>query len=484
MTRARLRLDWSLCALVALAAMIRFATLAQQSLWLDEAITALRVLHPSLSATFSAVVHNENTPPAFYFAEWFLTRALGSGVFALRTLSAIGGVATVAVAWTIGRELGSRGTAVTLAAIVATNPLFVWYSQEARAYELFVFFAAVAFLYFLRARARPTATNVVVWALASSLSLATHYFAAFLIAPEVALLLTKIGRDRRLLVAIGAVGVVGLALVPLVLVQGGRGTDWIGNWPLGGRVQAIGYYYLLGESGHPLGRVVEWAALLPILATIALAFTLDRSELRPALLCTAVGGAAILVPVALALLGLDYLAPRYLIAAWVPLSAALAVLLTARSTVLTLILALLICAAAVSVDAAVVVLARLQRGNWHWAAENLGGSTDRAVVILTLGGLPLEYYEPALQHASNGQVRVREVDVVGYEPLRPSALQPPVPGFVAVGRAENHGLVVLRYSAPRPVLVPMRRLLGARADETPTEVLAPASARIETAAPR
>jgi uncharacterized membrane protein len=478
--RARWRENWPLWALLALAAIVRFTTLTQQSLWYDEAVTALRVLHPSLSATLSGVVHIENTPPLYYLLEWIWTRALGTGVFALRSLSASAGVATVLVGWAIGRQLGTRATAVALAAITAINPLFVWYSQEARAYELFVLLAAVAFLFFLRARERPTGTNLAIWAVASALSLATHYFAAFLIAPEALLLLQAPSRDRRLLVALAVVATAttAAALAPLALAQGGRGTSWIANWPLSGRAQAVGYYYLLGESGHALGRLVEWATLLPILATIALAFKLNRQALRRAILCAVVGAAAILAPLVLALLGLDYLAPRYLIAAWVPLSAALAVLLTARGvTTVGVTLTVLICLAGAAVDAAVVKRPQLQRGNWSWVAGQLRrGFPDRAVVILTLGGLPLQYYTPSLRGASVTELRVREIDLVGYAPLRHGATRPPARHFAFAGRSANHGLVVLRFRAPAPLGVSVRRLLAARPVQTPTEVLAAASA--------
>ena len=60
------------------------------------------------------------------------------------------------VAWAIGRELAGRRAALVAAALVAVNPLFVWYSQEARAYALFVLMAAVAMLCFLRAEREPT----------------------------------------------------------------------------------------------------------------------------------------------------------------------------------------------------------------------------------------------------------------------------------------------------------------------------------------
>ena len=471
------RQDWPLAALLLLAAAIRLATLTRQSLWYDEAVTALRVLHPSLAATWHAILHVENTPPLYYLAEWAWTRVFGTSVFALRSVSALAGIATVWVGWTIGRELGSRVTAVVLAAIIACNPLFVWYSQEARAYELFVLFAALAFLFFLRARARPTRANVLAWAGWSILALATHWFAAFLLAPEAALLLLAASRRREKAIAIGAVGAAAGALAPIAIAQGGHGTDWITSWALSGRLQAVGYYYLLGESGHPLGRLAEVGVLVPILAALALALASPRGReaMRPAIPAAVVGLAAILLPIALALAGADYLAPRYLVAVWVPLSAVLALAVSVQRPALATALALLICGAFLTVDAAVLERPQLQRGNWRWVAQQLGPPrAGRAVVILTLGGTPLQYYRPELHWAGAPATRLRfsEVDMVGYEPLRRGATRPPAAGFRLARRAADHGLVVLAFRAPRPVSVSVAHLLGERPVPTPSEVLA------------
>jgi mannosyltransferase len=476
----RLRSDWPLPALLALAAAIRFATLTHQSLWYDEAVTALRVLHPSLAATWHAVLHVENTPPLYYLLEWIWTRVFGTSVFALRSVSALAGVATVWVGWAIGREIGSRATAIVLAAIIACNPLFVWYSQEARAYELFVLLAALAFLFFLRARSRPTRRNLIAWGGWSILALATHWFAAFLIAPEAALLLLARPRRREKAIAIAAIAAAAGALAPIAIAQGGHGTGWITSWPLSGRLQAVGYYYLLGESGHPLGQLAEWAVLVPILAALALALMRDRgAALAPAIPAAVVGLTAILVPVVLALAGADYLAPRYLVAAWVPLSAALALAVSIQRPPLAAALALLICGAFLTVDAAVVERPQLQRGNWHWAADQLGGAgAERAVVIQTLGGLPLQYYLRGLssQWPPARKLRVREIDLVGYEPLRRGATRPPAHSFVLARRARSHGLVVLSFRAPRTQRVSVGRLLARRPAQAPTEVLASVSA--------
>jgi uncharacterized membrane protein len=403
---------------------------------------------------------------------------LGTGVFALRSLSALAGVATVAVGWAIGRELGSRGTAIVLAAIVASNPLFVWYSREARSYELFVLFASLAFLLFLRARAAPTRRNLAVWALCSALALLTHYFAAFLIVPEAVLLLRGRVRERRVLAAIGAVAATGVALVPLIGAQGGRNTSWISNWPLSGRLEATAQYYLLGESGRPLGRGVLLLAALPILAALALAARQKARERTGALLCAAIGASAVLAPLALKLAGVDYFTPRYLVAAYVPLSAALALALTGAAKRVGAALAVLLCIGNLLVLAAVERRPQLQRGDWRGVAEKLrSGPSERAVVVAVVGALPLQYYQPGLLQLSPQQsVRVREINLVGYPPLRAAALHPPAAGFSLASRSTIHGIVMLRFRAPRALPISGRRLLARRPVQVATEALAPRSA--------
>jgi uncharacterized membrane protein len=464
-TRARVVSQyWPLALLIALAALVRFATLDQQSLWYDEAVTAVRVLHASLHSTLSAVVHVENTPPLYYLVAWGWTRALGTGVLALRSVSALAGVATVAVAWMIGRQLGTRRTAIVLAAIVASNPLFVWYSQEARSYELFVLLASAGFLFFLRAREAPTRRNLAAWAACSALAMLTHYFAVFLIAAQAPLLLRGRTGDRRTWTALGAVAATGIALIPLMFAQGGRGTGWISGWPLGGRVRAIAKYYLLGESGAPLGTTILLLAALPILAALALAPALNERERAGARLSVAVGGFAVLAPVALKLAGVDYFTPRYLVAAYVPLSAALALALAAQNRRIGVALAALICTANLLVVAAVDTRPQLQRGDWSGVAEALrGGPPQRAVVIAVIGATPLQYYAPQLAQVSRWQtVRVREIDLVGYPPLRPGATRPPAAGFSLAGRRTIHGIAVLRFRASHIVAISGRRLLSHR----------------------
>ena len=123
-------------SILALGAILRFATLDLQSYRYDEAVTVVRVLHPSLIDTLSTVPGSESTPPFYYGVAWFWTRVFGSSEVGLRSLSALAGTATILVVYMAGRELLSRRTGWIAAAIIAVNPAMIWFSQDARAYAI------------------------------------------------------------------------------------------------------------------------------------------------------------------------------------------------------------------------------------------------------------------------------------------------------------------------------------------------------------
>ena len=465
--------------MLAAAAAVRFSTLGLQGLWFDEAYTPVRDLHGTLGATLSAVAGNENTPPLWYMLIWAETRVLGTGVIALRLPSAVAGVALVWVGWRIGEVVGSRRAAITLAALLAVNPLFVWYSQEARAYELFALLVGLSLLFFLQVWVKPSARLLVAWTIASSLALLSEYFAVFLIAGEAAFLLfraarptvasARAGRNELWLVAAacGGVGAVGAALVPLLIAQGGRGTDWIRRWPLTHRLVSILGYYLLGYNGAVLGHTLLAVCAVPlaVVAILLLARSHDRPALRASWPCLAVGAIGIGMPLALALAGFDYLAPRNIIGSWVPLSAALAIALDAlRPRAAGTGLAAVMVCAGLGIVVATDLDSRLQRGDWRGVAQTLRvAPTRRAIVTVEDGAAPLEYYLPGahLEYFSRRRaVSLREVDLVGYAPLPPLRSLVPAVGFVLAGQRDVHGLRSLRFVSPHPV-----RISGARLRE-------------------
>ncbi|HEX3391338.1 MAG TPA: glycosyltransferase family 39 protein [Solirubrobacteraceae bacterium] len=512
------RTYWPLAAITLLAAVLRLATIDLQSLWYDEAYTPVHVLHSSLSATWTSYVHSENSPPLWYLLEWLITRALGTGAVALRLLSALAGIAAVPVAWAIGSELAGRRAAIAMAAFVATSPLLVWYSQEARAYGLFVLTASLALLCFVRVLGEPTTRRVWLFALAASLALLTHYFAIFLLIPMIAgvclRLLANVDRGqwrqrvRKInpkkipaLIPLVLPVVVGAALIPLIVAQGGHGTQWIGEWALASRLEAIPQYYLTGYTGSALGHGVELLVALVILAGVIYGLwkTLTPREERGALIVLIVAAAGVLLPLALAVLGADYLAPRNLVAAMVPASALLAIVIVARRTgVIGMALAGVVAAGFLILTLDVDLSPRLQRGDWRGVAKVLreaptraggaGRSTiplrapngvsivdRRAIVTVELGAAPLEYYLPPLRNLAQGaRVRVSEVVETGYAPLRASAGTPPARGLRLSQRRNVHGLYVYRFISSAPVTISESQLRESAITRAPhPEVLVP-----------
>ena len=489
LARERLRAWWPLAALLLLAAGLRLSTLDLQSFWYDEAFTPVRVLHTSLEATLRSVVHTENSPPLWYLIAWLDARLLGDGEVALRLPSALAGIATVGVVWAIGHELAGRRCALLAAALVAVNPLFVWYSQEARVYALFALCTAVALLCCVRARREPTRGRMAAFALAGSLALLTHYFAVFLLLGMVLWLLADRGSRRGALGASAVLALVGLALLPLILAQGGHGTQWIGRWALSSRLAAIPQYYLTGYSGAPLGHGIELLIALPLLAGLALgapriAGSAAASAAAGTALVTATGA---LVPLALAVMGADYLAPRNLLAAMIPLTVLVAVVLGAPAApraIGALAAAAAVGFLAVSVD--VELSPRLQRGDWRGVARVLRtGSPARALTTVELGGAPLEYYLHGLHNLARGaSASVGEIDETGYAPLRSSAGRVPAPGFSMSARADVHGLIVYRFLAPVRRSVSERTLRRHVITRARPEVLVGAGAHVTSAPAR
>jgi mannosyltransferase len=455
---------WPLAALIVLAAVLRLSTLGLQSFWYDEAYVPVHTLHASLVATLRSVEHRENTPPLWYVLIWGWSRIFGMGEVALRLPSALAGIATVAVAWGIGWELVGRRAAIATAALVAFNPLFVWYSQEARAYGLFVFMVALAMWCWLRVDAEPTPGRLAAFAAGGAGALATHYFAVFLVAPMCLWLLRKRERWRVMLPTVAAVGAVGVALVPLALAQGGHGTQWIGEWALASRLETIPQYFLTGYSGAPLGHGVELLVALAILAGIGWGLwrALTPREADAALLALGLAGCGVLIPVAMAVGGADYLAPRNVVASMIPLTAGIAVIVAAgRTGRAGMALGALIAVAFLALSVDVNLSSRLQRGDWQGLAQVIrrapGNRRTRGVVAITtveLGSAPLEYYLPWLDNLRRGAtVWASEIDETGYAPLRPGAGEPPAPGFHLVQYRNVHGLILYRFrsATPRPV---------------------------------
>lgn len=478
---------WIVAALVVVAAVIRIVTIDNQSYWMDEALTAFEA-KSSLGGMLGTVLHVETTPPLYFVLIWAWAHLFGTGEVALRAISTLSGIALVPIAYLAARELISRRAGVIAAALVTVNPFMIWYSQEARAYMLLTALCGASFLWFAKARREPTRANLTGWTIFSALALMTHFFAAFVVAPE-ALWLLWIARTRLAAAAVAVVGLTEVAMLPFAVSDTSHGTWWIASVPPRNRISSAvlewGVSILYRRATVNDGLVAGAVAL--VVVALLVVFGGDRRVRAGAGIAAAIAGVVFLAPLALRYIGQDYFLSRNVMPGFVPLVvlvAAACVAPRARLLGAALALGLLVMFSV----AAVRVQTRpyLERPNWRGVARALGtASVPRAV--LAANGTTADALKIYMPHVTwvqpRGRILIREVDVVGATkrlPLigsRRAAAQPladakrartpfgsPVPSLRAprgarlLSRFRVNNWIIARFALTRPIRVSVGRL--------------------------
>lgn len=458
-----------LLALTVLGAVLRLSTLRAQSYWYDEAVT-VDLVRRSFRGMVAAIPSSESTPPLYYVLAWGWSRLFGTGEAGLRSLSAVLGTATVPATYAAALGFVSRRSSLFAAALVAVSPFLVWFSQEARAYGLLVFLGTLSLVFFRRACTRGATKPLTLWAITSSLAVTTHYFAIFLVAAEGAWLL-RWSRGPAVRRAVGTVGLVIAALVPLAVYQAQHynHTAWIpSSGSPGGRAAYLLHQLVAGA--YPISHVWPIVVAVPIVVLVGLFVWTERWERDGALVALVLGIVAVGAPLGLAFAGDlllggrgDYFIYRNLIVATVPLTiAAAAVAGTPRAGRAGTLGVTVACVALVAISIDILRRADLQRPDVRGASAALGSPAGlRAVVVDDRTSLPLKLYRPRLRTIGEGGARVGEIDVI-QEEGGPTALPLPA-GFHRSETRRVQTFTVVRLQSSRPRLATPADL----ADELP-----------------
>ena len=471
----------AVAVLTALGALLRFWGLGHQGFWYDEADTA-QLVHLSLGKMLGLLPQSESTPPLYYLAAWVWVHVFGDNEAGLRSLSAVAGVLVVPVAYGAGAKLISARAGVIAAALTACSPLLIWYSQEARAYSLLVLLTAVSLLAFAHVRARPSGRGMALWAIASALALATHYYALVAVVPQAVWLLAEHPRDRRVQLGVGFVALCGLALLPLATTQNGTKRDaWIGHSPLGVRLRQVIPQFLIGTNA-PHRLVIKYLAMaLAVVALGLLAFRATAAERRGALVAGGLALAGFVLALLFVAAGFDDLITRNIIALWLPAAILVAGgLAVSRAPLLGSAVAVVLCATGVWATVGIATERSMQRPDWRYVARALGEGAPavpgRAILVQHYTYLlPLSLYLPGLR-VLHGPERVREIDVISVvspsQPLCwwgaacnliPSAMQRryDIAGFHVVSRRHVLQWTILTMRAAHPVVISRREVARA-----------------------
>ena len=467
---SRDRTGIALAALVAFGAILRFATLDVQSLWLDESAT-VGLVRRDLWGMLSALPAGESSPPLYFVFAWAWAKVFGAGAIGLRSLSAVLGTLTVPVAYAAARPV-SRRAGLWAAAIAAASPLTFYYAQEARAYALLILICGVSFVLFQRALDEPRPRTLALWAGVSALALLTHYFALFLLVPE-ALWLARRHGVRAIAPYAGVVGVVGAALVPLAARQRSDSkSNWIEDTSLASRIAQAPKQFLVGiDSPAEIAATAAAGALV----AVAIALLVARggpSERLAARRTAAVVAVALALPLVLAVSGaIDVFNGRNVVGVWVPAAAVVAIAIAAGRQAGAVVGGLLV-VLSLAVIVGVLTDPTVQRDDWRGAAKALAAERAPVIVAPSNGDVPLRIYLPGIRKLQGHTIRARALAFLAFPTRRTgrSSLPPEPPrraphGFRSAGVRTTDTYAISLFVADAPVAVPrgaLARILGDR----------------------
>jgi uncharacterized membrane protein len=130
-------------------AILRFATLGRQSLWLDEGMSYW-LANRSWQSLLSFLPSYDPHPPLHYLILQPMI-ALGGDEWLLRLPSALASVVSIGLILALGKELFDEKTALMAAFIIAISPFHLRFAQEARMYAVVVTLSLAAGLFAVRA---------------------------------------------------------------------------------------------------------------------------------------------------------------------------------------------------------------------------------------------------------------------------------------------------------------------------------------------
>jgi uncharacterized membrane protein len=129
--------------ILALALLLRLIAL-NQSLWLDEATTANTVQNLDMVGIITQLAPNDFHPPLYYLFMEVWGSLLGTSEVVLRLPSVLFALGTITILYKLIKKQFNETTALVVGLLLATAPLFIYYSQEARMYSMAAFFVAAS----------------------------------------------------------------------------------------------------------------------------------------------------------------------------------------------------------------------------------------------------------------------------------------------------------------------------------------------------
>lgn len=177
----RRRVAVAVGAATILGAALRLYGLGRESFWLDEMIS-LQIARGGLAMVASeAAVGRE----PLYYSLLIAWRAwLGESEAAIRSLSAVAGIAAIPLQYLMVRQIAGARVGAASAFLLAILPTQIYYAQEARAYSWMIAFALASQVACSRLSRSSTLRDWALYLLPTVAMLYTHATGVFLLAAQ------------------------------------------------------------------------------------------------------------------------------------------------------------------------------------------------------------------------------------------------------------------------------------------------------------
>lgn len=109
--------------------------LAHRSLWLDEAMLALNLVHRDLFGLFLPLDYDQGAPLGFLLIQKLIILLLGENELRLRLFPLAAGCIALVFAYLLARRVFSPAGALSFLALMATSPGLIYYSAEVKQYS-------------------------------------------------------------------------------------------------------------------------------------------------------------------------------------------------------------------------------------------------------------------------------------------------------------------------------------------------------------
>jgi len=266
-------------ALTSLALVLRLPTIDSRPVWYDEAFSVLfssKGVAAMIEGSRAAEVH-----PLLYYSLLSGWMSLwGASPSAVRALSLLFGLLTVALAYAIAHRLMSPGQALAAGALVACLPFQVHYAQEARMYSLLTCLLMGTTLAFVMGVQRGAWGAWFAFGVLAAAAMYAHYLALFYLIPLA--LSALFVRSRRVLLSIAAASLlaVGLFLPWTELLLGQWTRLRQGYWITVPGIEELVRTLLVFGAGLPLPEVVLPVALFLTLLAVAIGLLVTGVAVR------------------------------------------------------------------------------------------------------------------------------------------------------------------------------------------------------------